>query len=422
MAPQKVIIVGGSVAGLLQGLQLKRQGSYVIVLEQDKSEYRASHGSGVSIGKTVVSILDKYDATGRPVAIPAAYMSAAWRRRRRVANMTWQHNMSNWSTLYLILRANFDGLKSACVPNPPAPKPTDGMVEYRSGKRVNGVSYDRDKGMVTVQYVDVTTGEVGNVSAEMVIAADGVHSAVRQLLQTPTRREYSGYIGWRGTVPERLLSQDTIDYFSNRLNFSLLGGHYFISYYIPTEGGHTEPGKRLVNWVWYYVVPDGSADMKAIFTDVNGKTHPSTVPQGLVNPDVWNAQLARWQPSMTAPLAELVSSTSKPFVTKVIEAQTTTASFYDDHLVLVGDAFTGFRSHLGWASEQAARHAVSLDKVWRGEITMKQRDKEAVLYAQRFILLNRMMGFVGLGWMPSFIRSALAYAWVMIRHYITILF
>lgn len=161
--------------------------------------------------------------------------------------------------------------------------------------------------------------------------------------------------------------------------------------------------------------------MDAIFTDVNGKVHPNTVPQGLVNPDVWKAQLARWSSIMTSPLAELVSNTPKPFVTKVIEAQTTTASFYDGRLVLVGDAFTGFRSHLGWASEQAARHAVSLDKVWRGEITMKQRDEEAVLYAQRFIYLNRMMGFSGLGWMLSFLRNVLAYVWVMFRHYVAVL-
>ncbi|KAI0139917.1 FAD binding domain-containing protein [Hypoxylon sp. NC0597] len=422
MAPQKVIIIGGSVAGLLQGLQLKRQGSHVIVLEQDPSKDRASHESGVSIGKTVVSILDKYDATGRPAAIPAEYMSAAWRQRRRVANTTWRHNMSNWGTLYLILRANFDGLKSACVPNPPEPKPTDGKVEYHAGKQVYGVSYDRDEGLVTVSYADVTTGEKDSISAEMVIAADGVHSTVRKLMQAPTRKEYSGYIGWRGTVPERLLSKDTIEYFSNRLNFSLLGGHYFISYLIPTETGHVEPGKRLINWVWYYVVPDGSPEMDAIFTDVNGKVHPNTVPQGLVNPEVWKAQLERWSSIMTGPLAELVANTPKPFVTKVIEAQTTKASFYDGRLVLVGDAFTGFRSHLGWASEQAARHAVSLDRVWKGEITMKQRDEEAILYAQRFIYLNRMMGFSGLGWMASFLRNALAYVWVMTTHYVSVLF
>ena len=102
------------------------------------------------------------------------------------------------------------------------------MVEYRPGKRAIGLSYDKDKGRVTVQYTDVTSGEEGSVSAETVIAADGVHSSVAKIMQVPTRKDYAGYIAWRGIVPERLLSQETIEYFSNRLNFTLLKGTYFI--------------------------------------------------------------------------------------------------------------------------------------------------------------------------------------------------
>ncbi|KAF3484357.1 FAD binding domain containing protein [Arthroderma uncinatum] len=415
MPPQSVVIVGGSVAGLLQGLQLKRCGSNVIVLEQDPSKDRHSHESGVSIGPTVVRLLDKYDATGRPAAIPAKFISAAWHKRLRVINTHWAHSMSNWGCLYLILRANFDGFKSETVPNPPGPQKGDGSVEYWPGKRATGLKYAKDQGKVHLQYVDVLTGEESSVSADMVIAADGVHSTIRKILQVPTRKDYAGYIGWRGTVPERLLSEETIEYFSNRLNFSVLNGMYFISYLIPTESGHVEPGKRLINWVWYYVVPDGSQEMDSIFTDIHGKIHPNTVPQGLVNPDVWAAQVARYLPEMTAPLAEVVSNTPNPFVTKVGEAQCFTPSFYDGRVVLVGDAFTGFRSHLGMASEQAARHVVQMDKVWRGEMTMEERDREAILYAKRFILLNRMVGWTGLGWLFAVLTAAASYAWLTIE-------
>ncbi|EAW13490.1 FAD binding domain protein [Aspergillus clavatus NRRL 1] len=405
MVPESVIIIGGSVAGLLQGLQLKRHGSNVTVLEQDPSKDRHSHESGVSIGPSVMALLDRYDATGRPAAIPTEFMSAAWRRRLRVANIRSAHNMSNWGCLYLILRANFDGLASAAVPKPPAPRPGDGAVQYRPGQKVTGVRYDRAQGLVHVSFVDVTTGAVGEVSARQVIAADGVHSTVRQLLQVPTRKEYAGYIAWRGTVPEKLLSPQTVEYFFNRLNFTLLRGTYFISYLIPTESGHVEPGNRLLNWVWYFFVPEGSPEMQLIFTDIHGKVHTNTVPRGLVNPAVWQAQLARYLPQMTAPLAEAVSLTSRVFVTKVGEAQCTTPSIFDGRLVLVGDAFTGFRSHLGKASEQAAQHSLQMDRVWRGEITQAERDREANYYAQRMILLNRLMGFLGLGLWWAVLRT-----------------
>lgn len=119
-------------------------------------------------------------------------------------------------------------MKSEAVPDPPVSKKGDGVAEYRPRKRAIGLSYEKVKGKVTVQYVDVTTGEEGSVSADMAIAADGVHSSIAKIMQVPIRRDYAGYIAWRGIVPERLLSQETIDYFSNRLNFTLLKGTYFI--------------------------------------------------------------------------------------------------------------------------------------------------------------------------------------------------
>ena len=188
------------------------------------------------------------------------------------------------------------------------------------------------------------------------------------------------------------------------------------SYLIPTETGHVEPGKRLLNWVWYFVVPDGSPEMASIFTDVNGELHPNTVPQGLVEPKSWADQVARYQSQMIAPLAEVVSQTPRPFVTKVGEAQARQASFFDDRLVLVGDAFTAFRSHMGMASEQAARHCWQMDRVWRGEITQKQRDLEATIYAEKLILMNRLIGLGGLGQIVAVAKVLWELMLLVIKH------
>ncbi|RMZ78741.1 hypothetical protein DV737_g3763, partial [Chaetothyriales sp. CBS 132003] len=407
-------LVGGSISGLLQGLQLKRQGSDVIVLEQDPSQDRHSHESGVSIGPGVVALLDKYDVTGHPSAIPARYMSAAWRLHPRVFDYEAKHQMSNWGCLYLILRANFDGMASETVPNPPKPLHGDGHVKYRRGKQVTCIDYDQHNGRVHVRYVDMTDGRQDTVSADLVIGADGIHSTVRKLMHVPMRKEYAGYVAWRGTVPESLLSSETVEYFSDRLNFCLLKGTYLISYFIPTETGHVERGKRLLNWAWYYMVPDGSSEMDAIFTDSSGKIFPTTVPRGLIRPEVWASQLARYQDMMIAPLREVITKSPRPFVTKVMEAEATRSSFCDNRVILVGDAFTAFRSHMGLASEQAARHCWQMDRVWKGEMTHKQRDHEAMLYAKGMILSNRIIGLTGLGQVWDVVRTLLAYAWFLI--------
>ncbi|KAK3995854.1 hypothetical protein QBC44DRAFT_348069 [Cladorrhinum sp. PSN332] len=417
--PKSAIVIGGSIAGLLQGLQLKRNGVNVVVLEQDPSEDRHSHESGVQIGPSVVSLLDKYDATGRPAAIPARFLSVAWRKYLRVLNHAAPRHMSNWGTLYLILRANFDGKPSEMVPDPPPPTKTDGKVDYRPGKRATGIHYIKNEGLVRVDFEDVKTGEKGSVIAETVIAADGVHSSVRKMLQVPSEKKYAGYIGWRGTVPERLISPQTIEYFSNRLNFSLMSSNYAISYIIPTESGHVDPGKRLLNWVWYFPLADNSTEMRELFTDVNGQLQYSTVSQGQIKPQLWEAQKQRYLGKMIAPLAEIIDKTPRPFISKVSDLDGTDyqASFFDGRVVLVGDAYNAFRSHIGMASEQAARHCWQMDRVWRGEITQAQRDREAMIYAKRFILLNRVIGLTGMELWIQLTRTLFAYVWLMFRYY-----
>lgn len=216
-------------------------------------------------------------------------------------------------------------------------------------------------------------------------------------------------------MPERLLSAQMVDYFSNRLNFSLIKGAYFVSYVIPTESGHVDTGSRLLNWVWYCAVADGSPEMAAVFTDVHGKQHANMVPQGLVAPAVWTRQVARFAGEMTAPLDEAVSKTARPFVTKVREAESGASSFLDGRVMLVGDALATFRSHLGMATEQAARHCLQMDRVWRGEMTAQERYREATLYAKRFLLLNRIVGLVGMGWAWAVLRTAVAYVWLCAR-------
>lgn len=190
------------------------------------------------------------------------------------------------------------------------------------------------------------------------------------------------------------------------------------SYIIPTTSGHVEHGKRLINWVWYYRVPADSPEMDIIFTDVNGKLHTNTVPHGLLNLDVWNSVLQRHRSTMAPPLAEIVSKTPCPFASKVVEAQCdiNTTTFFDDRLVLVGDAFTSFRSHLGLATEQAARHTLQMEKVLRGEMTMKQRNDEASYYARRLIFLNRCIGLFGMNWVFSLTRAMMGYAWVVVSY------
>ena len=216
--------VGGSLAGLLHGLYLKRHGSNVVILEQDPSSIRSSHQAGIAFGPAVQEILAKYDDTGMQSCIPSTSTRVAYRKSWEVS-LNIARRLTSWGLLYRILRANFDGLASEAVSNPPPPRKGDGNAEYRSGKKVSNLRYEN--GVVTVSFVD-QDGTEDSITADFVIGADGLHSTVRALLQAPTIKEYSGYVSWRGTVPEKDLPAETVQYFSGRPTISFLKGNYLV--------------------------------------------------------------------------------------------------------------------------------------------------------------------------------------------------
>ena len=219
------IQVGGSLAGLLHGLCLKRHGSNVVILEQDPSSVRSSHQAGIAFGPAVEEILRKYDATGVQSCTPSISTRIAYRKRQNFKELKVVRHLTSWGQLYRILRANFDGLASEAVPKPPPAKNGDGKAEYRAGQRVTSLQYEN--GAVTVGFVG-EDGVGGSLTADLVIGADGMHSSVRSLVQARTAKEYSGYVAWRGTVCESDLPLETSEYFASRTCVNILKNTYIV--------------------------------------------------------------------------------------------------------------------------------------------------------------------------------------------------
>lgn len=307
--------------------------------------------------------------------------------------------------MYRILRANFDGLASDAVPVPPPPRKNDGKAEYFSGRRVTKLQHNKgeDHGAMTVWYVD-EDGKTDAIVADLVIGADGLHSTVRSMVHTTAaRKEYSGYVTWRGTVPENEVSPQMAAYFERRMTLNLLSRSYIVIYIIPRDSGSFEAGSRLINWVWYQNISDPSLELTEVLTDISGRTHSNTVPAGLVHSEVWRQHLAARIDQMSAPVSKLISSTEKVFVTKVNDALCDQAVFCDGKVVLVGDALSTFRPHLAVATEQGAKNCLGLGRVWNGEISLQEWEQEAMAHATKTWSVSRVLGTWFLrGWVEFF--------------------
>jgi hypothetical protein len=117
--------------------------------------------------------------------------------------------VTSWNCIYYLMRVNFYGLRSEICPDPLESSALTGTAIYEHGKNIVGVEYA--DGLVTVTFEDLQTGGSGTVHADLVIAADGTSSKVRQLLQPNLRQKYVGYVAWRGTAPESETSAATRD-------------------------------------------------------------------------------------------------------------------------------------------------------------------------------------------------------------------
>ncbi|KAF7513475.1 hypothetical protein GJ744_008769 [Endocarpon pusillum] len=113
---------------------------------------------------------------------------------------------------------------------------------------------------------------------------------------------------------------------------------YILCYIIPGETGSFKPGKRRLNWVWYYNQSPDSPELAEIMTDCDNHQHRNTLPVGKMHPEVWNKQKAYAANVMNEPFLELINKTNKAFVSTVGDTIPERASFFDGKLLLVSEA------------------------------------------------------------------------------------
>ncbi|KAK7713250.1 hypothetical protein SLS64_004499 [Diaporthe eres] len=328
--------------------------------------------------------LRRYDVTGRQISRPLGYMRVSFKTHAwDFLRIPVQRHITSWGYLYRILRANL------------AAEEGDGSVDYRSGKRVDGLEYSDGRSSVTVQFSDVKTQIRESISADFVIAADGIHSSMHGLIQASVVKENAGYVVWRGTVPEKAVSSNIANFFATAGTAEMLWQSYMICYVIPTDDGSFEPGERLINWLWYYNVAEDSAEMIDILTDVDGHQHKQTVPAGSVRAGVWARCRDAMLPSMAEPYAELLRAATSPFVTKVSDAICQENIFCDGRVVLSGDAYAAFRPHLAVATEHAAWQCLAIMDLWTGRLSKEEWNRQLKAQSTRLWLSSRLLGFCG---------------------------
>ncbi|KAJ7510152.1 monooxygenase [Mycena galericulata] len=387
----KRLNIGGSLGGLTVGVALKQAGHNTTILERSPNAILQNQGAGIVAGNDTLKYFEKYDRSQRTLKCPSRKRLYFDLRGDVAHEVEMRQNMTSWDLAYYVLRANYDGLSSAYCAGV-VPEPTDGKVEYRYGSTVTTLEDEGENKGVRVRYKHRPEGSTQEatdetLTADVVIACDGPNSTVRALFHPEVRRTLAGYCALRGTVPETDVSEAARTAFVERFTFyhgpgTHGGGTQILAYLIPGTNGAVEPGRRLVNFVWYMNFPLESEEFANLMTDVDGKRHRVTLPPGKMRAEVWEKQVAWARDHLPPQFYDVVSRTKKPFAQAVSDVLSPRGDFMDGKVLLIGDALAGFRPHTVMSTSQAAFDAMLVDDYLRSRISLREFRIQTMQYAR----------------------------------------
>ena len=324
-AMPSVAVVGGSLGGLTAALVLRDVGCDVTVHERSSSTLEA-RGAGIVVLEQTL----RHPVERRGVPPERISSSTDWIRFLEadgtvLHEQRHRYRFSAWHTMYRTLLAGLD------------------PDRYLLGREMTSFASDPDG--VSVRFADGS-----EVRADLLVCADGVNSPSRRALLPEVTPRYAGYVGWRGVVPEAALSRDTHAALHDALTYQLLPNSHVLVYPIPGLAGEVQPGRRLMNLVWYRNVPE--EELPAFLTDRTGRQRTVSLPPGAVRDDVVEELGDVAAAHLAPPLAEVVASVPEPFVQAVVDVDV--PRMVGGRACLIGDAAFAVRPHAAAGTAKAA--------------------------------------------------------------------
>lgn len=403
--PKNIVIVGGSLGGLLTGVALKRlrKDLNIRIFERNPTQLLHDQGAGVVAGQDVQRFFKTYDKTQTPLTVTSHQRLYLDKTGDVIDSQYKQQQMTSWDLLYNLLRTNYDGTETGYA-SVPKSEDGEGTTSYEYGCTVTDIHVPSSSA-TSVDFsepVELTvqnhSGETSTTSADLVIAADGPSSRIRAMYFPDIKRKYVGYVAWRGTIPEDQVSQAATDVFVEKFPFFHTQAVQILAYTIPGKHGTREPGKRLLNWVWYVNYEEDSPEHTELMTDKDGNRHHITLPPGGITNDVWVKQKEFAKEVLPPQFAELVEKTEVPFIQAITDVIAPSAVLSGGRVLLLGDALAGFRPHTAASTNQAALDAMELadaiGKIIEGDDieALQDWDQTVVHYAKETQRSGVMMG------------------------------
>jgi 2-polyprenyl-6-methoxyphenol hydroxylase-like FAD-dependent oxidoreductase len=329
---RRATVIGGSLGGLFAANLLVRAGWDVHVFEHSREDL-VGRGAGIITHPELFRCLERIGITiDESFGVDIPERVAFGRDGGVLGTLRVPQCLTTWGRLYEILRAAF-------------PK-----ERYHLAHSLSHVE-------PTAERVLARFANGARVEAELLIAADGIRSAVRAQLLPGARPRYAGYVAWRGLADERLLDPAVHSDLFPRFGFSLAEREHMLGYPVAGFGRSTRTGERCYNFVWYRPVHEMRA-LPELCTDVRGHVHDMAVPPPLLRPEVVNGIRRAAEDFLSPQFAQVVRHAPQPFFQAIFDLESPQIAV--GRVALLGDAAFVARPHCGMGVTKAAGDAMTL--------------------------------------------------------------
>lgn len=150
------------------------------ILERNPQFLLDNQGAGIVAGGDTISFFEKYDRTGKPVAVPSYKRLYLNQKGDVIHEEVNRQNMTSWDLCYYLLRANYDRVESGYLEDGgklPEVRDGDGSVNYRYGCTVTDIVDEGEMVRVKLTKIGNDGKEVDEeLTGRLVVAADGLSS------------------------------------------------------------------------------------------------------------------------------------------------------------------------------------------------------------------------------------------------------
>ncbi len=330
---EEILIIGGSMAGLLVAISLKNRGYNVKIFERSTSSLE-NRGAGIATHDELYEALEfaglSLTASMGVVSDERLFFSKNGDVTHRLA---MPQTMTSWGLIYRFLKLQLSA------------------GDYYPNHCLSDISNASD-GKIVAKF---TNGDTAR--GDFLVGADGSLSRVRQILLPHVKPEQSGYVAWRGLVNESDIPPSTLLKLANKFSFALSEGGHWLGYLVAGPNDDLREGKRWYNWVWYQW--EDTYSLERIHTDNSGNYYSAGIPPNLITERSKN-YMRNKSSELPSIIRELITKTEAPFLQDIQDLCVDRLIF--DNVVLIGDAACTARPHVGLGVSKAASDAMTLTK------------------------------------------------------------